>query len=298
LVTILVMPFVTCSARYQVYLLFCAAFFPRSAALVTLSLYLWSVATVLLMGRLFRRTLFPGGGAPFVLELPPYRMPTLRGLLLHTWHKGRAFVERAGTIILAGVILVWAAYAFPRQVQLSRDYAAELARVDRALEQDPAQRQGLEAQRRALEVALQQEQVERRWAGRFGKWIEPVLRPLGFDWRCGVSLLPGFVAKEVTVGSMAVLYGAAARGEEAEDPGIHRTLVEKIRASGTFTPLVAYTFLIFTLLYVPCLSTVGVIRKETGRWSWAAFSIVTSVLLAYLTAFAVYRAGLLLGLGP
>jgi ferrous iron transport protein B len=298
MVTILVLPFMTCSARYQVYLLFCAAFFSTHAASVTLSLYLISTLAALGMGRLLRRSLFPGGGAPFVLELPPYRLPTLRGLWLHTWHKAKSFVQRVGTVILFGVMVVWAVYAFPRTVPLSRDYQKEIAALEQtARRAGPAAAAALQRQAHDLRVALQQEQVSGRYAGRFGKWIEPALRPLGFDWRCGVSLIPGFVAKEITVGSMAVLYGAATAGEDVEETGIHQHLVGKLRAAGTFTPLVAYTFLVFTLLYIPCLSTVGVIQKETGSWKWAGFSIVVSVVVAYAAAFAIYRTGLMLGLG-
>ena len=298
MVTILVLPFMSCSARYQVYVLFCAAFFASHAATVTLSLYLISVAVALGIGRLLRRSLFPGGGAPFVLELPPYRLPTLRGLWIHTWHKARAFVQRVGTVILFGVVVVWGLYTFPRQVPLSRDFEHEIAALESAAQgAAPGRARALGRRADELRIALQQEQIEGRYAGRFGKWIEPALRPLGLDWRIGVSLIPGFVAKEITVGSMAVLYGAAASSDQVEDAGIHSRLVRKLRATGGFTPLAAYTFLVFTLLYIPCLSTVGVIQKETGSWGWAGFSILVSLALGYAVAFTVYRAGTWLGLG-
>ncbi|MBN1420778.1 MAG: ferrous iron transport protein B [Planctomycetes bacterium] len=331
IITILIIPLMSCSARYPVYVLIAGAFFPSHQAEMVLLVYLLGIGLSVVVAKLFRRFIFRGESTPFVLELPPYRMPTARALIVHMWERGTVFVKKAGTVILAGTVLVWALTSFPRAVDVSRDFEGARSAVERARDADLARsdlewadaraeleavyshplipfvesheyRESLryhEAQRteivrrserelRALRGEEARERARARLAGRFGRLIEPAIAPLGFDWRIGVSLIPGFAAKEIVVSSLGVLFG---HGEdEPEAHGLRGALAQ------AYTPLVGLAFMIFTLLYTPCLATVAVIAREIG-WRWALFSVAYSVILAYTFALVIYQGGRLLGLG-
>ncbi|MFC1735063.1 ferrous iron transport protein B [Candidatus Hydrogenedentota bacterium] len=333
LVTILITPLVSCAARYPVYILFCGAFFANHQGTVILGLYALGAGLAVLMGLLFRKTLFKGKSSPFVMELPPYRIPTLRSVLIHMWDKAYIFVRKAGTIILAGVVVVWVFNTFPRGVSYSKDFDAEIVAVEKdfserikkldgAFEKSmqkksvayadafppfedscvykeikdyyDAKHAELEGEQEKLVAAIENEKLSEevlsRYAGRIGASVEPLIKPLGFDWRLGISMIPGFIAKEVVVGSLGVLFGAG-ETDDAEDA----TLREKLRSS--YTPLQGFAFMVFTLLYIPCLATLAVIKRETGSWKWAMFSVVYSVTLAYIVTFIVFQGGLILGIG-
>ncbi|MEA1924701.1 MAG: ferrous iron transport protein B [Candidatus Altiarchaeota archaeon] len=262
ILTILINPFMSCGARLPVYLLFAAAFFTGSISVfgfivntetaVIYSLYLLGMVVAIVIGFIFKNTLFKGLSSPFVMELPPYRMPTLRGVVTHTWERGWLFIKKAGTVIFAVVILIWFLAALPPGVEYGS---------------------------------------EESYIGDVGKFISPVFAPLGFgDWRSSVSLFFGFVAKEVVVGSMGVLYGSG----DVETQSGEATLVGALQ--GTFTPLSAYTFLVFVLLYVPCMVVVATIKREIG-WRWALFTVAYTTVVAWVAAFIVYQGGLLLGFG-
>ncbi len=261
ILTILINPFMSCGARLPVYLLFAAAFFTGSINVfgftvntetaVIYSLYILGMIVAVVIGFIFRNTLFKGLSSPFVMELPPYRMPTFRGVVTHTWERGWLFIKKAGTVIFAVVILIWFLAALPPGVE----YGSEGSYI-----------------------------------GCIGEFISPVFAPLGFgDWRSSVSLFFGFVAKEVVVGSMGVLYGVGDVGT----PSGEATLVGALQ--GTFTPLSAYAFLVFVLLYVPCMVAVATINREIG-WRWALFTVAYTTVVAWVAAFIVYQGGLLLGL--
>lgn len=254
--TILVIPLMSCSARLPVYALLAGAFFPpERAALVVLSLYLLGVLLAVTAAKVFRSTLFRGESAPFVMELPPYRAPTARALLMHMWERAWMYVQKAGTTILAMSLVVWTVSSFPR--------APEGSEVP------------------PLEYSL---------AGRAGKALEPALRPCGFDWRLGVALVSGLAAKEVVVSSLATIHGVSS---DDEDSG---TLREALQADRSMSPLVAYAFMVFVLVYIPCISTVAVIWRETGHWKWPLLLVCYTTLLAWCCATAVYQLGTLLGL--
>ncbi len=334
LITILISPLISCSARYPVYVLFTGAFFAERQGMIVFILYMLGALLAMGMAYIFRKVLFKGRSSPFVLELPPYRIPTFRSVVIHMWERGSIFLRKAGTIILAGVVLVWVLQAFPRNVTLSRDYAGEISAVRQRTEAELGELRASfeEAQRdrrqtytdafipfeesaayqeiesyyddarrelndssaneiRVLERGRLGEQARGRFAGRIGTAMEPLIRPLGFDWRLGISMIPGFVAKEVVVGSLGVLLGAGDETEDAEHGALRDRLTEH------YTPLVGFCFMVFTLIYTPCLATVAVIRKETNSWRWALFSIAYSVVLAWIVTFAIYQCGLLLGLG-
>ncbi|MBW2121740.1 MAG: ferrous iron transport protein B, partial [Deltaproteobacteria bacterium] len=303
ILTILINPLISCSARLPVYMLIAGALFGAYAGNVIFSIYALGIVLAIVMGQIFKRTLFRGEIAPFVLELPPYRMPTLKGTLIHMWERGSIFLKKMGGVILAGSILVWALSSFPRTVDYSRDYAGEESRIRQdygkrksaLIRMGETRRAGLleeEMNRRIAEIeALRREEFqEKSFLGRLGKGIAPVLRPLGFDWKEGVALVTGFVAKEIVVSTFGVLYGIGeGRGEESE--GLRKAIRKEM------TPLIGYGFMVFVLIYTPCLATVAAIRRETGSWRWTGFSVGYSLTLAWVLALTIYQVGSLLGLG-
>ncbi len=255
--TILVVPLMSCSARLPVYTLLTAAFFaPRWGGQIIMSLYGLGALMALLLAKLFRSTIFKGETAPFVMELPPYRMPTIRALLTHMWERAWLYIQKAGTVILAISIVMWALCNYPKPPP-----GANVSPLKYSA------------------------------AGRVGKGLEPVLRPLGFDWKMGVALFAGFAAKEVVVSTFGTIYSL----EEAEQPSAD--LRQSLAHDPAFSPLVAYALMVFVLLYVPCVATVAVIRHETNSWKWPLFMVAYTTTLAWVVAFIVYQGGRLLGLG-
>jgi ferrous iron transport protein B len=226
-------------------------------------------------------------------------MPTLKGTLIHMWERGSIFIKKMGGVILLGSIGVWALSSFPQTVNYARDYAVEERRIQeeyaisiQSAEQQKAELLGKERDQKIAEVEIlrKREFQEKSYLGRLGKVMAPVLRPLGFDWRGGVALLTGFVAKEIVVSTFGVLYQVEREsGEESESlrAAIHEAM----------TPLIGYAFMIFVLVYTPCLATVAAIRRETGSWGWTAFTVSYAVILAWILAFIIYQGGMLLGIG-
>jgi len=298
ILTILITPFMSCSARLPVYIVLAGTFFAGHAGSVIFAIYLLGIVMSILTGRLFRSTLLRGADAPFVMELPPYRVPMLKSLMIHMWDRSKMFLKKMGGVILVGSVVVWTLSAFPRTVSYDTDYAAAKreaiaafgARIEAAA---PDQRQRLEALKdeslSELERRQRFEKAEKSYMGMIGKTIAPVFAPLGIDWRASVALLTGFVAKEIVVSTMGVLYAV---GDQNEGDVLQQALQE----SG-MTPLSAFALMTFVLLYVPCLATVTTIRQETGSNGWMLFSVVYSTGLAWLAAFVIYQGGRLLGLG-
>ncbi len=293
LTTILIIPFMSCAARLPVYGLFIGAFFPeRIGGNVLFSLYLLGIAIGVVSSRVFRKHLFPGEGVPFVMELPPYRMPTAAGLLIHMWGRVVLYVKKAGTVILAGTVVVWFLSNFPWSTQEYGKYS------NSAFEEET--RHGEETVL-GLQQRMESEKMERSYAGKIGKAIAPALKPLGFDdWRVAVGLTGGIVAKEIIVGILGTLYEAGKTGRNEENPlSLRDALQRQVRADGSrmYSPIAAYSFMVFVLLYAPCLATIAVIRKETGTWRWPLFSVFYTTSIAWIAAFAVYQGGRLLGIG-
>lgn len=264
LITILINPFMSCSARLPIYVLFIGTFFYDHAALVFMGLYLLGIAVAVVTARLLRRARFKKDETPFVMELPPYRVPTWNAMLRHTWGKGVQYLKKMGGIILFASIIVWALNYFPRHDDAP--HATEGPEI--SLEHDSY-----------LETA--------------GKFINPVMEPLGFSWRASVAALAGVPAKEIVVSTLGVLY----TDDEAVDDV---SLGHRLTAPGSggsapdFTPAVALSFMIFILLYCPCMATVTAIVKETGSWRWGAFSVIYNTAVAWVIAFIVYRIALLI----
>ena len=295
LVTMLVLPFMSCSARLPVYILLSGAFFPIpwQATLVLFSLYLIGVLVAVCSARLLKSTTFKGEDIPFVMELPPYRTPTARSILIHVWTRAKQYLQKMGTVILAASILVWFMSYYPRQndARAVKDQKVEAVQASLLSEVEK------QAQVDSLEHAFAIYHQEQSIIGRIGHISEPIIRPLGFDWKMGVSIVSGLMAKEVVVSTMGVIYtGSGDDGEEAVAQLSERMRTER-RADGSpsFTPVVAYTFMLFVLLYFPCIATLIAIGREAGHWRWGAFAAVYSCALAWLVCFVVYQTSLLLG---
>ena len=296
--TILITPFMSCSAKLPVYIILAGTFFGASAGTVIFSIYLAGIIFSVITGRLFRSTILRGADAPFVMELPPYRAPMIKSLLIHMWDRSKIFLKKMGGIILAGSVIVWALLAFPRNVPYSFDYAAEIDRVKASyvteitIANEP-DKQLLEKRRDAAVANLikskKAEKAEKSFMGRIGKVIAPIFAPLGIDWRGSVALLTGFAAKEIVVSTLGILY--------VTDEGDDSEALKSALLSSDMTPLSALAMMTFVLLYLPCLATITTIRRETGSFSWMFFSVVYSTLLAWVVAFCVYQGGRIIGLG-
>lgn len=246
LVTILINPLISCSARLPIYLVMIGAFFPSKASLVLLSIYVTGILLAVLMARIFSRFIVRGDDAPFVMELPPYRMPTAKSVLRHTWEKGAQYLKKMGGVIMIASVIIWFLGYYP-----NHDAYSTTA-----------------------------EQQENSYIGQIGKAIEPVIEPLGFDWKMGIGILSGIGAKELVVSTLGVLY--------TNDDDIESVdLADRI----PITPLVAYGYMLFVLIYFPCIATVAAIKNESGSWKWAAFTICYTTLLAWIVAFLVHQVG-------
>ena len=288
IVTILINPFMSCSARLPVYVLFIGAFFPEHlAGNILFSLYILGILVAILMAKIFRKYLLPGESDPFVMELPSYRMPTLKGLFIHTWARGSHYLKKAGTIIFAGSVLIWFLSNFPQEPSYSKNYDALI----HAAGQKSDVVKNLKNEKDA-------EKIEKSYAGVIGKTIAPVFKPLGFgDWKIAVSLVGGVAGKEIVVSTLGTLY-AVGEADEKSIP-LRESLQKATLPNGTklFTPLSAYAFMVFILLYFPCIAVIAAIRKETHSWRWPLFTIFYTVAIAWTGSFLIYQGGKLFGLG-
>lgn len=259
MITILINPLMSCSARLPVYLLLAGAFFPNHAGLVLFGIYMTGIALAVIISRLLKRFMFNKDETPFVMELPPYRVPTLKSMFSHTWEKGEQYLKKMGTIILIGSIIVWFLGYYPRP-----DKMGTLTSTEKMAQQ------------------------ENSYIGQIGHFIEPVIAPLGFDWKIGVSLLSGVAAKEIVVSTLSVLY----TGENNTQIGsLSERLKTELKPDGTtsFSPIVALGMMLFVLIYFPCLATIVAIKNETNSWGWALFATGYSLILAWLVSFSVFQ---------
>ncbi|MBT3241780.1 MAG: ferrous iron transport protein B [Bacteroidetes bacterium] len=259
LLTMLIIPLMSCSARLPVYILIAGAIFPGQAGNIIFGLYMTGILLSVLVALVLKNTLFRKQESPFVMELPPYRVPTAQAIFKHMWFKGQIYLKKMGGLILIASIIIWALGYFPR-VEGNKT-----------------------------------EQLENSYIGKIGKTVEPVIKPLGFDWKMGIALITGTVAKEVVVSTLGVLY----QDDEASDnlPDKIRTDVYQTgprKGQTVYTPHATLAFLLFVLIYVPCIAVLAVIRKESGGWKWAIFMAVYTTALAWIIAFGVFQIGSLL----
>ncbi|MDE5948449.1 MAG: ferrous iron transport protein B, partial [Prevotella sp.] len=259
LITMLILPMISCSARLPIYIMITGTFFAAQyRSLVMLSLYAIGILMAVIMSRIFSRWLVKGEDTPFVMELPPYRFPTAKATFRHTWEKGKQYLKKMGGIILVASIIVWALGYFPHDDSLDT-----------------------------------QQQQEQSYIGHIGKAIEPVFRLQGFDWKLDVGLIAGVGAKEIVASTLGVLYSGddSVADDTVEDTGSkYSALYQKMSADG-ITPLIAFCYLLFVLIYFPCIATIAAIKNESGSWSWALFAAGYTTILAWGVSAAVYQIG-------
>lgn len=368
IITMLVTPLMSCSAKLPVYTILIAAFFDEKiAGNVLFSIYFLGIILSMLMAWFFRSTFFQGESEPFVMELPPYRIPTAKSVIIHMWERSTLYLKKAGTIILAASILMWFLTTYPKDIEYSQDYDGLVSQAEetytqkvneevftqfkidsleqneelavlvekiqkneenfiedtKELDEDTKEYAILEEakmdknqqiemengelypyaakyveltgqldeEKSKIENEKSSEQLGKSYAGQFGKAIEPAIKPLGFDWRIGISLVSGVTAKEVIISTMGTIYSIG-------DGGVNsHSMTKALQKDEHMNPLVAYALMVFVLIYSPCLAALAVMRRETNSWKWPAVSMVYSTTLAWIVAFIVYQGGRLLGFG-
>ncbi len=276
LITILINPFMSCGARLPIYLLLVGALFPENASIVLLGLYALGVLVAVVTAKLLRKLHYKEDETPFVMELPPYRIPTMKATLRHMWAKGQQYLKKMGGVILVASLIIWLFSYFPRPTD------ADVEAVRSELVAD-----GIDVNTVNVETVAA---TENSFLGRIGKFVSPVFEPLGFNWKMTVSLLTGTVAKETVVSTLGVLYSG---DSEVGNDALAKRIVTPNPSTGQpdFTPLVGFCFLIFVLLYVPCIATVTAIVKETGSWRYGAFTLVYNTFVAWTLSFIVFQIG-------
>ena len=338
LITILVNPFISCGARLPVYILLTGAFFGRQAGTMIFIIYALSIFFVIISTKIFRATIIKGSPAPFIMELPPYRIPTLKTSLLHMWERGSLYLRKAGTIILAAAIIIWIISSVNSDGYISETtkevedssliaegsfkgngtFSGEGTFTGLVFEDIKFENgTNISSGSAVTDLKITSEVqlvgngefngkgtftgngsytgkdfvIEESYAATIGRSIEPITKPLGFNWKINTALIFGFAAKEFVVGTIGILYGVG-EGEEDQDD-----LADALKNNSDFSPLIAFCIMLFVLIYTPCIATLAVIKKETGKWRWAAFSMLYSVGLAWLCVFILYNFGILLGYG-
>lgn len=289
MITMLINPLMSCSARLPVYVLLTGAFFAENASTVLLLMYSSGILLAVIVAKLFKRFLFSKEDVPFVMELPPYRMPTSKSILIHMWEKAKQYLHKMGGIILIASILIWFLGYFPRETEQGKIYESQIEHVNSSNTLSEKEKTETVAELNRLK---NMEHQQNSYIGRIGQAIQPALAPLGFDWKISVSLLSGMAAKEVVVSTLSVLYTG-----DSEDS---QTLPERLQAdkdkegNPVFTPLVALSMMLFVLIYFPCVATVIAIVNESKSWKWGAFVIVYTCTLAWVVSFTVYQLGSIL----
>ena len=283
--TILAIPFVSCGGKLPIYVLLAGTFFPNNASTVVMLMYATGLVLSVLSTFFLRRTVLKGESMPFVMELPPYRMPTLKGVLWHVWEKTWSYIRKAGTIIMAVSVLMWLITSYPKAKGIE-EFAAG-ARLSVATAQ-PGLDDAVIAAR--VEELVRQYQLEHSIAGRIGKIIEPVIAPIGFNWKIGVALLPGLSAKELVVSTLGVLYGAP-----VDDTSEGTSLRQSLREAPDWSPRIALALMVFILVMPPCFASLATIRAEAGN-KWLAFQVAYSLVLAWLISFLVSMLGRAVGM--
>jgi len=294
ILTMIITPFMSCSARLPVYVLLISAFFPHNQGLVLFSIYIIGITLAILVAMVMKRVVFSKKDVPFVMELPPYRIPTLKNTTIHMWHKGVQYLKKMGNVILMASILIWALGYYPRNVNYSDDYDALIE----SLTSSQLSQEEKDHQIGNVEVKKEAERQEKSYIGQLGHAIEPVIEPLGYDWKMGVSILTGLAAKEIVISTMGILYQADLHADESSNT-LKENLVKQEHTSGVlkgqkvFTPLVAFGFMLFVLIYFPCVAVIAAIKKESN-WKWALFTMVYTTAIAWIVAFLTYQIGSLI----
>ena len=301
LVTMLIIPFMSCSARYPVYILLITAFFTDFRGTLLFGIYLFGIVLAGIVAWIMKKTLFKVETIPFVMELPPYRMPVFTSVLKQTWYKAEQYLRKMGTIILVASLIVWALGYFPLNTNIDTKYDAQIESLNLQLiltDNTTNQTALVDSISKIYSVKLSVKQ-ENSYIGKIGKFIEPVIQPLGFDWKMGIALIAGSAAKEIVISTMGVLY------QSSDDIENNQILVSKLqnqiydsgpkKGEHVFSPLVALSFMLFILIYFPCIAVVAAIKNESGDWKWSLFLTIYTTALAYMVSFLTYQIGTFLG---
>jgi ferrous iron transport protein B len=295
----------SCSARLPVYSLMIAAFFAGQTvfgflslgAVLMLAMYTLGIVVAIIVAFILKRTLLKAPPPPFLMELPPYRLPNLRNVFQNMLMRAWLFVKRAGTVILTISIILWALMYFPRQEGMSNAFTRDNGSAAVVLENQPSDSlKGITPE--GVTLTPESEQLKNSFAGRLGHTIEPVISPLGFDWKIGVALIASFAAREVLVSTLSIIYNVG-KDEGAESQTLISAIHGAKKDDGTpaWTPLTALTLMVFFVLAMQCMSTIAIVRRETNSWRWPIFMVTYMTGLAYLAAFLTYQGGKLLGFG-
>ena len=305
ILTMLITPFMSCSARLPVYILLIGAFFPKHKTGMLFIVYFLGIIMAVLAALILKKIFFKSEELPFVMELPPYRIPTMRSTIRHMWHKGSQYLKKMGGVILVASVIIWALGYFPRNNSLVENYRMSAVKIQKNYENnilspglpvEGSQAGEADIQMKKTAMMLKASQQENSYIGRIGRFIEPVIRPLGFDWKIGVSLLSGIAAKEVVVSTMGVMYQVddlSTNQDEKLSDKLHNAVYNSGPRAGqkVYSPLVALSLLLFVLIYFPCIAVVAAITRESGSWKWSLFTIFYSTGLAWLVSFIVYQTG-------
>lgn len=285
MITMLIIPFMSCSARLPVYILFVSAFFAKHGSFIMLGLYAVGILIAILTALLLRKHFFSEEDTPFVMELPPYRLPTFKAVIIHMWDRSKMYLLKMGGPILIASVIIWFLSYFPKNKDRDAMFDRQIAQIEQSAFSDG------EKDERISEIAYikHNEHQENSYIGRVGKFIEPAMRPLGFDWKISISLLSGMSAKEIVISTMGVLY----TGDSENQQSLKTRLMAEKHPNGepVFTPLVVIGFLLFILIYFPCIATIVAIKEESHSWKWALFSVFYTTGVAWLAAFLVYQIG-------
>ena len=285
LVTIMIIPFMSCGAKLPVYVLLTAAFFaPDVAANIMFGIYLLGIVVGLWTALILKKTVMKSDSEPFVMELPPYRWPTLASVFFQAKIKALMYLKKAGTLILGAVIIIWAVSNYPHNSTLDATYSAESAGIAVSGKSEASKK----ALRKSLELRIKSEQLEYSLAGRTGKVLEPLIKPLGFDWKIGIALVTGLAAKEVVVSTLGTIYSI---GQSDDTPVELKSI---LRSDPSFSRATALSLMVFVLLYIPCVAAIGVMKKEVGRWRPVLLYSAYSLLVAWILSFVVYRLALVM----
>ncbi len=288
LATLLTLPYMTCGAKLPIFILLAGAFFPEHAATVMFCIMLAGWFFALVIAKFLRSTFIKGESTPFVMELPPYRLPTLFSVLLHCWERAWMYIKKAGTVLLAISVIIWASMTFPSlPEEISAPYEQQIAGLEDELNKFVKNSQDyekLQEQIAGIRDELGETELAYSIAGRLGKWVEPVTSPAGFDWRTDIALIAGIAAKEAVVSTLGTAW---ALGEQ--DPDDAEPLADRLAADPGWSQATALALMLFVLLYSPCFVALVVIKQEAGNWGWLAFSVLFNTAVAYVVAVIVYQ---------
>jgi ferrous iron transport protein B len=288
LLTMLIVPFMSCSARLPVYILIISAFFESFQALILIGIYAFGIILAFITAQIFNRLLFRNKETPFVMELPTYRMPTVRNIVFNMWEKTQHYLKKIGTVILIGVVIIWALEYFPRETENSASFVNRIETIENQQLPEEISAELLEE----VNIEMESDRLMNSYIGRLGKVMQPVMAPLGFDWKMSIALLAGLPAKEIIISTMGVLYQSDVDEStvnlqeklknEEHDRG-------KMKGQKVFNTASAMAFLIFILIYFPCIGVVATIKNESGSWKWGIFSVLYTTILAWIMAFFTYN---------